>query len=62
MHERATHGLSAIAAGVYAPTGDLIAVISICALTSRMQKDRLPLLVECLKRHCAAAAIADLVD
>jgi DNA-binding IclR family transcriptional regulator len=62
MHERATHGLSAIAAGVYAPTGNLIAVISICALTSRMQKDRLPLLVECLKRHCAAAAIADLVD
>lgn len=59
MHERPTHGLSAIAAGVFTTSGDLVAVMSICALSSRMETDRLALLVECLKRHCAAAADCD---
>lgn len=58
LHERATHGLKAIAAPVLSPAGKLIAVISICALSSRMQDDRLPKLVASLKKHCAAASAA----
>ncbi len=38
---------------------ELVAVMSICALTSRMQGDRLPALVDCLRRQCAAAGACD---
>ena len=59
MHQRPTHGLSAIASGVFTPSDELVAVMSICALTSRMQGDRLPALVDCLRRQCAAAGACD---
>ena len=59
MHQRPTHGLSAIASGVFTPSDELAAVMSICALSSRMQSDRLPTLVDCLRRHCAAAGACD---
>ena len=59
MHQRPTHGLSAIASGVFTPSDELVAVMSICALSSRMQSDRLPTLVDCLRRQCAAAGACD---
>lgn len=60
LHERPTHGLSAVASGIYSANGNLLAVMSVCALTSRMQADRLPLLVDALRRHCEAAGKQDL--
>ncbi len=59
FHERPTHGLKSVAAPVYDSKGKLIAVMSICALATRMQEDRMGLLCACLKKHCTAAAAID---
>jgi DNA-binding IclR family transcriptional regulator len=59
MNERVTHGLRSIAMAVRTNGAPATAVLSICAIASRIGPDRLPMLVDALRRACAAAA-ADL--
>lgn len=56
MNERVTHGLRSIAMPVGAEDGIPMAVLSICAIASRIQDDRLPALVDVLRRACDGAA------
>jgi DNA-binding IclR family transcriptional regulator len=56
MNERLTHGLRSIAMPVLTEDGPPTAVLSICAISKRVQEDRLPMLVDTLRRACEAAA------
>jgi DNA-binding IclR family transcriptional regulator len=57
LNERVTHGLRSVAMPVASGEGPPTAVLSICAIASRMRPERLPRLVDSLRRACAAAAV-----
>lgn len=52
VHERPTHGLKAVAVPVLAASGRLLGVMSICALSSRLDEARIPFLLKVLRRYC----------
>jgi DNA-binding IclR family transcriptional regulator len=55
-HERRSLGLKALALPIPEANGRPAAVVSLSALASRMTEKRQSLLLESLRRHCAAAA------